>query len=104
MQEAAIATEDLLGAVTGDDLEDGVDVDNRVVRLECVGDDDSAWRLLQKKVLDGKRERAIIGVGVGEVERSLLFLLAAQIRVAVPLHSPNLPLRRRLQYPYTINY
>lgn len=78
-----VATENLLGAVAGEQLEDGVDIDDGVVGLERVRDHEPARRRLEQ-VPNGKGERAPI------VERESLVLVTAQIRIAaVPLHFFN---------------
>lgn len=80
LQETAIPTENLLGAVAGEHFEDGVDIDDGVVRLEGVSDDEATRRRL-KKVTDGE------GQGTAIVESESLVLVTAQIGIAaVPLH------------------
>lgn len=84
LQEPTVATEDLLGAVPGDLLKDGVHVNDGVVGLEGVGDDEAAGGGNLYQVLDGEGDRA----AVVEHEPRLL-LVPAQIRIAaaaVPLH------------------
>lgn len=79
-ENGPITTEDLLGAVSGEHLEDGVNVDDGVVGVEGVSDDE-ATRCRLEKVSNGEGKRSAI------VESEALVLVAAEIRIAtIPLH------------------
>lgn len=79
-ENGPITTEDFLGSVSGEHLEDRVDVDDGVVWVEGVSDDESTRRRL-KKISNGEGKRSAI------VESEALVLVAAEIRIAtIPLH------------------
>nr|POF00293.1 hypothetical protein CFP56_29837 [Quercus suber] len=68
--------EDLLSVIAGDQFEDGVDVDDRVVGLESVSDNEPTRRRLEE-VPNWKRQWAPI---IKLEEPDVVFFVSAQIR------------------------
>ncbi|KAL5977806.1 hypothetical protein ACLOJK_036829 [Asimina triloba] len=81
MRNYSFPAKDFLGAVPGDELESSVDVYDRVVGLQCVGDNKAARRRLQQTP-DGESERPAV------VEKESLFG-ATGLRIAVPVHDDS---------------
>lgn len=82
LQETAVATEHFFRAVTGDHLENGVDVYDWVVRVKHVGDDEAAGGGLEDGEGDGTGDLVIVVVE----EKGGGVVVGAEIGIAVPLH------------------
>nr|POF03269.1 hypothetical protein CFP56_44188 [Quercus suber] len=71
-----LLSEDLLCTIAGDQFEDSVDIDDRVVGLESVGDNEPTRRRLEE-VPNRKRQWAPI---IKLEEPDVVFFVSAQIR------------------------
>ena len=82
-EDVPVAAKDFLSSITSNHLEDGIDVDDRMVRLEVIRDDEPTRGSL-KQVLDRERDWS---TGLAEVEALLLIVVTTQIRIAaIPFH------------------